>query len=248
MVNGVNPFFQGGTPGGPAGNSNEQLLLEDLIIESMGIVGFQTYYLPRGLVKEDLLLGEDVLSKFEFALPIEMYLKNTQGYGGDGDFVRAFGIEIRDRATFVVSRRRYEQEVINRNLSLLPTRPAEGDLIYMAATNSLFEIKFVEHENPFYQLGRLYVWELECELFVYSSQKLDTGIEEIDSVVVLQSEESTLYTLLLEDGNSLVQESGSLIISEDFLISTILPGTDNDGLVTESETVMDWTESNPFSD
>lgn len=241
----VNKYFQSGVPGG---RSSEQLVLEDLIIESMKIYGFDTYYLPRALVKEDILFGEDVLSKFEFAVPLEMYLKNINGYGGDGDFVRNFGIEIRDRGTFVCSRRRWDQSIAQKGLGILPGRPAEGDLIYMVETNSMFEIKFVEHENPFYQLGRLYVWEMECEQFTYSSEKLNTGVGEIDEVGVIQSTETTLYRLLMENGNAFEYEDGGHIILDDFMIGTIIPGADNDEIKTEGDGILDFSETNPFGD
>jgi hypothetical protein len=242
----VNVYFQAGTPGG---RTSEQRVLEDLIIESMKIFGFDTFYLPRKLVKEDILFGEDVLSKFEFAVPLEMYLKNINGYGGDGDFVRNFGIEIRDRGTFVVARARWDQAVTAKGLGILPYRPAEGDLIYMPASNSMFEIKFVEHEDPFYQLGHLYVWELECEQFVYSSEKIDTGIGPIDEIVLLQStEEAPLYQMRLVNGSLLTLVNGDPIIQASYKIGTIIPGADNDQVKIEGDEFLDFSEKNPFGE
>jgi hypothetical protein len=241
----VNPYFQSGIPGG---RSSEQRLLEELVMESMKIYGFDTYYLPRALIKEDIIFGEDVLSKFEFAIPLEMYLKNINGFGGDGDFVRNFGIEIRDRGTFVCARIRWDQAISSRGLGILPTRPAEGDLIYMPATNSMFEIKFVEHESPFYQLGRLYVWEMECEQFVYSSEEINTGIGPIDEIVSLQSLDMSLSRMGLVNGNSLGLVGGGLVIGSSYLISDVIPGADNDQINTEGLDFLDFSETNPFGE
>lgn len=241
----TNVYFQSGIPGG---RTSEQRVLEDLVIESLKIYGFDVYYMPRQLVKEDDLFGEDVLSKFDYAIPLEMYLKNINGYGGDGDFVRNFGIEIRDRGTFVCSRTRWDQAIAKRGLGILPGRPSEGDLLYMPATNALFEIKFVEHENPFYQLGKLYVWEMECELFLYSSEKFNTGIGPIDEIPVLQSQEVIPYALLDEQGNALITESGEPIVSAEFDISAVIEYTDNTGINAEDDDVLDFTELNPFGE
>jgi len=241
----TNFYFQSGVPGG---RTSEQRLLEDLIVESLKIYGFDTYYLPRALVKEDDLFGEDVLSKFEYAIPLEMYLKNVNGYGGDGDFVRSFGIEIRDRGTFVCARVRWEQAITKRGLGILPERPSEGDLIYMPASNSLFEIKFVEHENPFYQLGKLYVWEMECQQFVYSSEDLNTGIGAIDEIVTLQSIEVQTQRMMTETGLFLTDENNAYLNFDDFKVSTVIPGTDNDGIKVEGEDILDFSETNPFGE
>src|SRR5574343_453691 len=111
----TNVYFQSGVPGG---RTSEQRVLEDLVIESLKIYGFDVYYMPRKLIKEDDLFGEDVLSRFDYAIPLEMYLKNVNGYGGDGDFVRNFGIEIRDRGTFVCSRQRWDQAIAKRGLGI----------------------------------------------------------------------------------------------------------------------------------
>ena len=149
----TNFYFQAGNT---SGTTNEQRLLEDLIIESIQIHGHDVYYLPRRSIDLDEVLGEDVLSRFENAYPIEMYLTNVQGWEGDGELFTKFGIQVTDQATFVVSKRRWE-DVVGSNpdeLLQIPSRPAEGDLIYFPRTNSMFEIKFVQHLNPFYQLGK----------------------------------------------------------------------------------------------
>ena len=163
---------------------SEQQLYEDLIIESLKIYGQDVYYLPRTIVNQDRLLGEDIPSKFGSAYKVEMYIENTEGYEGEGDLMSKFGVQIRDSATFVLSLRTWERFVsLDSNLAT-SLRPNEGDLIYFPLTGSMFEIKFVEHEDPFYQVGKLFVFKLQCELFEYSGEDFDTDIARIDQIRV----------------------------------------------------------------
>ena len=164
------------------GTISEQRLYEDLVIEQLRAFGQEVFYLPRTLVKRDDILGEDVLSKFDDAYLIEMYVENIEGYDGEKELITKFGLEIQNELTFVVARRRWEQLIsIDQNL-IESTRPNEGDLIYFPLGNQVFEIRFVEHENPFYQLGKLNVFKLQCETFEYSHEAFDTGIAELDGV------------------------------------------------------------------
>lgn len=158
-------------------HNNEQHLLQDLMVESIKIFGHDVSYLPRTKNNVDNLLGEDPTSSFTAAYPIEMYIKNTDGFAGEGAFVGRFGLEIRQQITFTVARRTWDGVGIS-------TRPLEGDLIWFPMTNKLFEIQFVDHESVFYQLGKLPVYDLSCELFEYSDEDIDTGIEDIDKVEV----------------------------------------------------------------
>ena len=169
------------------GTKNEQYLLEDLIVESLSIYGTDFYYIPRTLVGKDEILGEDRLSKFKTAYPIEMYFENVDGFEGQGAFIQKFGLMIEQSATLTVARRRWDQLVGRFGQTQLPNRPCEGDLLYFPLTNALFEIKFVQHQDPFYQLGKLYVYKLSVELFQYASEKIDTGIKEIDVFETLKS-------------------------------------------------------------
>lgn len=162
------------------GTKNEQYLVEDLIIESLSIYGQQLTYIPRTLVAKDEILGEDRLSEFKNAFPIEMYFDNVDKFGGNGAFIEKFGLSMQQNATLTVSRRRWEQLIGRYNATQLPQRPCEGDLLYFPLTKSLFEIKFVQHQNPFYQLGKLYVYKLDVELFQYASEKIDTGMRDVD--------------------------------------------------------------------
>ena len=169
------------------GTKNEQYMMEDIIIESMQIYGQDLCYIPRTLVSKDEILGEDRLSEFKNSFPIEMYFENIDNFDGQGAFIQKFGLMMEQTATLVVSRRRWEQLVGRFNKTIIPTRPCEGDLIYFPLTKALFEIKFVKHQDPFYQIGKLYVYKLQVELFQYASERIDTGIDEIDIFESLKS-------------------------------------------------------------
>ena len=169
------------------GTRNEQYLIEDLIIESLKIYGNEFMYIPRTLVSKDEILGEDRLSKFTSSFPIEMYFENVDSLDGQGAFIQKFGLMMEQSATLVVARRRWDQLVGRYGQTIIPTRPCEGDLIYFPLTKGLFEIKFVKHQDPFYQLGKLYVFKLQVELFQYASEKIDTGIAEIDAFETLKT-------------------------------------------------------------
>jgi len=171
---------------------NEQNLLEDIIIESLKAYGHDVYYIPRKLVSKDDILGEDRLAKFEHAYPIEMYLENVEGFDGQGSFMSKFGIAMEQQATFVVSRRRWDQLVGKKGTSILAHRPAEGDLIFFPLTKGLFEIKFVMHKNPFYQLGKLYVYKLKVELLTYSSERIETNLPEVNDIAYKNNYETDI--------------------------------------------------------
>jgi hypothetical protein len=167
--------------------TNEQRLMEDVVTESINIMGHSVYYIPReGFNPTDILFGENVQSKFDRAYLMPMYLANVEGYEGDGDFFSKFGLEIRDTSNFVVSRLTFEKYVP----SSLASRPKEGDLVYIPVMQKIFEIKFVEEELMFFSIGKRnpYIYELRCELFRYSQENIDTGVEEIDRI-----EQTTSY-------------------------------------------------------
>ena len=169
------------------GTKNEQYLMEDLIIESLRIYGQEVMYIPRTLVSKDEILGEDRLSKFKSAFPIEMYFENVDSFGGQGAFIQKFGLMMEQSATLVVARRRWEQFIGRYGATTVPTRPNEGDLIYFPLSKGLFEIKFVQHQDPFYQLGKLYVYKLQVELFQYASEAIDTGVPAVDTFESLKT-------------------------------------------------------------
>ena len=162
---------------------SEQQLYEDLIIESLKIYGQDVYYIPRTLINRDAIFDEDPASKFDDAYLIEAYLENIDGFNNTVDLYSKFGLEIRDEAEFVISRKVWERRVARTDTSYTGSvnpKPREGDLLFMPMTNKFFEIKFVEDDKPFYQLSNLPVYKLTTELFEYSGEDFDTEIEAID--------------------------------------------------------------------
>lgn len=244
----TNFYFQSGDT---SGTTAEQRLVEDLIIESLKIYGHDIFYMPRTLVNRDTIFDEDELSKFEQAYPLEMYMENVDGFGGDGELFQRFGLEVRDQATFVLSRRRWQELVDTSGGTFgLTDRPAEGDLLFFPKTRSLFEIKFVEFQDPFYQLGQIYVFRMQCELFEYSSEAIDTGLSNIDQLEDDNTVDQLLFELVLEDASGTLQlEDGGSLIKEDYSIKPAVQGDNNDFAVEEVATnILDFTESNPFGD
>ena len=243
----TNHFFQSGNS---IGATSEQRLVEDLVIESLKVYGHDIYYMPRTLVNQDKIFDEDELSRFTQAYPLEMYLDNVNGYEGQGDIFTRFGLEVRDQATFVLAKRRWEDLVLTSGGTFTQTtRPSEGDLLYFPKTKSIFEIKYVDFQNPFYQLNQIYVFRLVCELFEYSSEDLDTGITEIDAIETKYSQDMLEYQLLQESGKLLLNETNGCIINEAYNteVSEPIDNTDFDNLVT-LEGILDFSEKNPFGE
>ena len=171
----TNSYFTQGTTG-------EQQLVEDLVVEQIKMFGTNVYYIPRTLVGEDQVFGEDSLSSFDSAYLIEAYLENVQGFGGDGDLFSKFGVRISDQVNFIIARKRFQDLVDDNTTLVVEGRPNEGDLVYFPLAGKLFQIQYVEHEQPFYQLNKIHVWGLKCELYEYSGEDLDTGVEAIDVI------------------------------------------------------------------
>lgn len=193
-----NPYF--------LDNTSEQRLIEDLTRETISAMGRDVYYIPRKLFNKDFLFGEDTISKFQGSHKIEMYVKSVSGFEGQGDIISKFGIELKDRVELVVSKKRFE-DLISRTDSELQ-RPREGDLIYFPLSDTLFEINFVEHENPFYALGKLYTYVLTCETFTYSHEDFETDQSFIDDIETDQH--TTGYELYM----SLTGDVANYIIGE----------------------------------
>lgn len=167
----VNPYFYN--------YGNEQNLVEDMTIEIIKATGQDCLYVPRQYLNIDKIFGENPASSFTKTYTLEMYLQSYKGFEGT-DIISQFGIEIKDKVTLVFARKRFNEEVTLNDITI--TRPREGDLIYFPTSKSLFEINFVEHENPFYPLGKLYSYYITAELFTYSYEKINTNISYIDSV------------------------------------------------------------------
>ncbi len=171
----TNSYFTMGTTG-------EQNLVGDLVKEQIKMFGTDVYYIPRVIVDEDPAFGEDSLSKFDDAYLIEAYLENVQGFGGDGDLYSKFGVRISDQVNFIISRDRFTELVDDNTTLIVEGRPNEGDLVYFPLASKLFQIQYVEYEVPFFQLGKIHTWGLKCELYEYSDEDFDTGVEAIDKV------------------------------------------------------------------
>lgn len=162
------------------GTNSEQRIYEDIIIEGLRIYGHDVYYLPRKIIKEDGIFNEASLSEFGSSYMIEAYVENVDGFEGEGDLLSKFGLEIRDQATLVVSNKRWNQ-LVGRFQDPVEARPQEGDIIFFPMVNTMFEIKYVEQETPFYQLQNLPVFKLKIEAFEYGNEAIDTGVDEIDA-------------------------------------------------------------------
>jgi hypothetical protein len=174
----LNPFFLNGS-------KSEQSLLQDLVNESLRMYGVDVYYLPRQYITEKTVIKEVIESQFNFAYPIEAYVDSYEGYGGQGTILSKFGIQELDDLNLIISKERWETYIseLIKNIEhiKISNRPKEGDIIYFPYGNRLFEIKYVEHEKPFYQLRKNYVYELRCELFRYENEIINTGIDFIDN-------------------------------------------------------------------
>ena len=208
------------------GNSMEQNLIEDLVVESIKIYGIDLYYLPKRVVNRDTVFREEELATFNTAHPVEMYIKNVDGFEGEGDFMSKFGLEIRDRITFTVSRRSFASEVLINEADLV--RPREGDLIWFPLNRKMYKIQFVEHEAIFYQLGSLQTWDMTCELFEYNNETFETGIPDIDQV----------YGLLDVDIGTANPED--IVLTD--------PNAMNQEFETDGLSILDFTEIDPFSE
>jgi hypothetical protein len=201
----TNPYFKYGV-------RSEQNMFEDITIEALQMYGQDVYYLPREIVNKDTVFLDDVPSRFSSSYKIEMYIENAEGFGGEGDLFTKFGVELRDQATFVVARKRWQQ-LIGSRLTEKNFRPREGDLIYLPLSQSIFQIERVETETPFYQLEQLPTFRMTCELFEYSDEDFDTNIRSID---VVESEGAFQYKLTLDSsgggytiGETVIQSGGT---------------------------------------
>lgn len=214
----TNPFFNNFS------ESQEQTLIEDLVVEAIKMHGIDVYYLPRNVLNKDEVILDDKLSTFNKAILIEMYIKNVEGFEGEGDLLGKFGLEIRDRMTMTMSRRSFFEEV---ELQTTLTRPREGDLVYFPLNRKFFEIRFVEHEAVFYQMGSLQAYDLVLELFDYNHETFATGITAIDN----------RFTDLTHDASA----NGFVGVEETDTQA------DNETIQAEANVFIDFSNTNPFS-
>jgi hypothetical protein len=201
----LNPFFL-------QGSKTEQSLIQDLVNEQLRMYGVEIYYVPRQYITKKTVIKEVIESKFQNAYPLEAYVNTYEGYSGQGTILSKFGVQPLNDLTLTISRERYETYItpLIKNLPNieLSTRPKEGDLIYFPLGDRLFEIKFVEHEQPFYQLQKNYVYVLSCELFRYEDEVVDTGIGELDDNI---QKEGYIQTLnLIGSGVTATAISGTI--------------------------------------
>jgi|TARA_R100000030_G_scaffold17091_1_gene11478 hypothetical protein len=201
----LNPFFL-------QGSSGEQNLVQDLINEQLRMYGVEVHYIPRQYITSNTVLREVIESEFNHAYPIEAYINNFDGYGDNTQLLSKFGIQATNEINLIISQERFTDYISPLMANLpnvrLSTRPKEGDLIYFPLGKRLFEIKFVEHEKPFYQLQKNYVYELRCELFRYEDEDIDTGIETIDELV---EDAGNIQTLTLIGGGTTATASVGIV-------------------------------------
>jgi len=231
--------------------SQEQNLMEDLIIESIRFYGQDMYYIPRVINNFDEIYVADDQSSYETTYSVEMYIKSVNGFSGDGNFMSKFGIEIRDQVIFSVARRVFNNEIGQFTTQL---RPNEGDLVYFPLNRKCFQIKYCNQHELFYPLGKLYTWELTCELFEYSGENLNTGIPEIDALQVKY--DTNMYSFALLDINNelILDENGDLILIEDSKLDDLPHNASgdlnimNEEIQNESDQFIDFTAFDPFSE
>jgi len=223
---------------------NEQALVQGLVTEAIQVQGITCHYLPRKLQNLDMIFGEDPTSKFTAALPIEFYIETSAGWDGQSELIEKFGLEIRNKITFSVSVSRWDSEVKKIKADMwVSTRPQEGDLIYDSITKKLFEIKFLDQDHNFYQLGKMtYMYRMQCEMFQYSQETITSGITDLDTAVAAKNQNQIDHQLLMEDFAGLLQENGGPLIVEHQ--STY----DSTSSFKQKAVSIGWDANNPFAD
>lgn len=240
MASLANPYFVKGFPG-------EQDLIDKLTTEAITVNGHTVYYLPRVLQKTDLVFGEDVLSKFDTALPIEMYVDTAQGWEGEQELISKFGLEIRKRMTLIVSRSRWTTEVKKIASKMwVSARPQEGDLIYDPQSKMLFQINFIDQDDIFLQGYKYFTYKIQCEMFQYNQEKFTTGVAAIDDIATTEMSNLLEYRLLDETGNPLLDETGNYIYVEELVLEDNI--FDDSDHYKEQAPIIEFTVDNPFGE
>jgi hypothetical protein len=266
-----NRFFNQYTP-----VKQEQNLVEDLIIESIKIYGIDGYYLPRTHVNLDKIYGEDASMLFDDALEMELYVKSFDGFAGQEDFLSKFGLQIDESVTFVISQKRFTQSlktsiITEYSYNMLTedgdellsnrndvseydydaiVRPREGDMIWIPMFSSMYEIKFTQNIENFFQLGKLYTYELRCDRIEYSSERINTDVAEIDGIEDQYSLSNTNREKLLDEDTFLfLHEDGTFIVNEADVVVLAEISADNEeiGQKIIDDDILDFSEQNPFS-
>lgn len=233
-----NPFFNNFS------SFQEQQLLENLIIEAHSIHAPQMYYMPRGITNLDKEYTADDQSQYNYAILVPIYIENFDKFLGDGNFMSKFSLEIRNQIELSVAMRTFKEEI--QPYSTQP-RPNEGDLIFFPQNQHCFQIKYVEKFEMFYPLGKLYVWQMTCELFEYSNEQINTGIAMVDNLMNL-STNILDFTILTEDGGYLTDEAGDYIVMEAYELDQILNTGTNEDFEKAADTFIDFSITDPFSE
>jgi len=226
-------------------SSGEQNLIENLVIESIRIHGVDNYYIPRKIINRDSTFREQEFSEYGQAIQVEMYIKNIDGFEGDGEFLSKFGVEVRDQITFSVALRVFENEV---GSVLRRDRPIESDLVFFPFTKALYTIKYVNKKPIFYQMGALQMYDIVCELFEYSNEVFNTGIDEIDKTYNAFLTTTDPYVMSTETSLALLTEDGYEIIKEEYNIDLLDQTSQNNFFETQGLDFLDFTEKDPFSE
>ena len=266
-----NRFFNQYTP-----VKQEQSLVEDLIIESIKIYGVDGYYLPRTHVNLDKIYGEDASMLFDDALEMELYVKSFDGFQGQEDFLAKFGLQVDESVTFVISQKRFTQSlktslITEYSYNMLTedgdellsnrndvseydydaiVRPREGDMIWIPMFASMYEIKFTQNIENFFQLGKLYTYELRCDRIEYSSERINTDVTEIDEIEDQYSLSNTNNEKLLDEDTFLfLHEDGTFVVNEADVVVAAEISADNEeiGQKIIDDDILDFSEQNPFS-
>lgn len=225
-------------------SSGEQSLLEDLTIEAISIYGNDVYYIPRKITNYDALYGNDDQSVYENAYMIAMYVKSYDGFQGNGSFMSKFGLEIRDQVVFSVAQKIFNNEIGNK---IPQSRPNEGDLIFFPLNGKCFQVTYVQKQEFFYQLGRLYTWDLTCELFEYSNEKINTGIPEIDRLQDRMSTDILNWGIRNEAGAYILTEDDDFIILEHKSTEDLFAADNSATIQEEANEILDFSCVDPFS-
>ena len=230
----------------------EQRLVEDLIVEAIQIYGIDVWYIRRKTLNRDNIIVDEKMGMFDAAFPCEMYIKSNEGFEGEGDFLSKFGLEIRDRMLMTVARRAFKQNVTDKSPQTI--RPFEGDLLFFPLNKKLFEIKFVEHEAVFYQMGSLQTFDLTCEMYEYNNEIFNTGVTVIDDLYKYRMNHEVQERLLpdaaagTDDGDFIVDDDGSIIGFTNNDPETNDPMAINSEVEWEGRKTINWSETDPFSE
>ena len=239
----TNPYFDNFSA------ENEQTLIEDLIVEAIQQYGLDMVYIPRNLENLDRVFTEDDQSTYTDAYQIEMYIKNVEGFAGDGQFMDKWSMEIRDQIILSVARRSFEKEITKEVSALI--RPREGDVIWSPMNKKLFQIKFVQNYEVWYQAGTLQTWDLTCELFEYSNETFDTGLPEVDAIMKYSTDLNE-HAIITEGSNPLStpeEPIGDRIVAETYDPENVQAAPSSNKYIEQAaNTVVDWSSTNPFGE